>query len=868
MSKRSVQEGMSGQPPTKVSRTLLTPRFGPVSSQEELDVRTLQLQNKMLAAKIKERIFREEELHKQIAESNSSRSRLESTLSLVNRHWDQLDGDVRFMLQRMEGDAEGAQPVEDTAAHVSMFLQKLLKSHYQEDIEAATAKRYQVSKTVVAELVQAIEAIRREREQLVERMKSDDFDANEELVKRIEELVNENGRLSEQVSRSHAEQHEHQKEFELLRDKFTIAEERVEKLTTSLDDNQFDLQKASQRIEKLEMQLSEALQAAQAQGTDSKESEGQALMAVAVAANVENVKEEVSVELAEMQEIVATREKELTEQQQKYEKVCQEVERLKLEVNQVSDTAVLASVPYKILQTQFSVLYSDYMQLRVQLEETRRLLTTNKGQYMQQLDEIEAEEQKFHHKTKEEVSKLNNTLSKLKRDYHTVRMEYEQHVAATEQAGPINKEMRHLIGSLQNSNQQLKNELARYKRKFNDAHHQLAQYRLEGKAISEPCEHEDSSLLAVEEKEGQETGQGGSEEEKAESELVRELKASLKKAQESQKEMKLLLDVYKGLAKEQREKVELLSAEKQIKGELEEAKAKLVEMEEQLKRLQSMANYEAVQRLRAAEETIKQMQKDLTHAKHDEDAMLSEMEVTAQAFEDMQEQNARLLQQLHEKEDANLKLMSERIKLTHLQQLLTEQQEGQVKHIAMLESQQQAQNEVCQRVEEREKSLQASMTAMEKEVTLRQQAMDSHRKRAIEAGQAVQEAKFQLEKQIEHIQQLQAALDSKTSAMEQESFRSRRAEEENTRLNRKLERQKKFGIATTADEILKEELRTYKSKLVCPCCNTNKKDCVLTKCFHVFCTDCIKTRYETRQRKCPKCAAAFGANDFHKIYLS
>lgn len=29
-------------------------------------------------------------------------------------------------------------------------------------------------------------------------------------------------------------------------------------------------------------------------------------------------------------------------------------------------------------------------------------------------------------------------------------------------------------------------------------------------------------------------------------------------------------------------------------------------------------------------------------------------------------------------------------------------------------------------------------------------------------------------------------------------------------MNRKLERQKKFGVATTVDEILKEELRTYK----------------------------------------------------------
>jgi multidrug resistance efflux pump len=60
----------------------------------------------------------------------------------------------------------------------------------------------------------------------------------------------------------------------------------------------------------------------------------------------------------------------------------------------------------------------------------------------------------------------------------------------------------------------------------------------------------------------------------------------------------------------------LLSAEKQAKAELEEAKAKLKDNEEQLKRLESMANYEAVQRLKAAEETIKQMQKDLTHAKH------------------------------------------------------------------------------------------------------------------------------------------------------------------------------------------------------------------------------------------------------------
>jgi E3 ubiquitin-protein ligase BRE1 len=53
--------------------------------------------------------------------------------------------------------------------------------------------------------------------------------------------------------------------------------------------------------------------------------------------------------------------------------------------------------------------------------------------------------------------------------------------------------------------------------------------------------------------------------------------------------------------------------------------------------------------------------------KQEEEALLNEMEVTGQAFEDMQEQNSRLIQQLREKDDANFKLMSERIKSNQVQ---------------------------------------------------------------------------------------------------------------------------------------------------------------------------------------------------------
>lgn len=51
------------------------------------------------------------------------------------------------------------------------------------------------------------------------------------------------------------------------------------------------------------------------------------------------------------------------------------------------------------------------------------------------------------------------------------------------------------------------------------------------------------------------------------------------------------------------------------------------------------------------------------------------MEVTGQAFEDMQEQNSRLIQQLREKDDANFKLMTERIKSNQLHKLSREEKE-------------------------------------------------------------------------------------------------------------------------------------------------------------------------------------------------
>lgn len=244
--------------------------------------------------------------------------------------------------------------------------------------------------------------------------------------------------------------------------------------------------------------------------------------------------------------------------------------------------------------------------------------------------------------------------------------------------------------------------------------------------------------------------------------------------------------------------------------------------------------------------------------------------MTGTAYEEMQEQNARLLQQLREKDDANFKLMSERIKQSHVQHngldTVDELKVMVEKKTKLVE----AKDQYVRELEAREQILMTKMTQMEKEAALRQQAMELHKRKAIESAQSAQDLKMHLEKYHGQMKDAQQIVAEKTAALEAESWKTKRMQEEMIGLRRRLEHLRKIEMAgvDTADQVLKEEIREYKEMLTCPSCKVKRKDAVLTKCFHVFCMDCLRTRYETRQRKCPKCNAGFGANDYHRLYLS
>lgn len=124
---------------------------------------------------------------------------------------------------------------------------------------------------------------------------------------------------------------------------------------------------------------------------------------------------------------------------------------------------------------------------------------------------------------------------------------------------------------------------------------------------------------------------------------------------------------------------------KRYRSECENKERKIRSLEEERRSAKTkFENEEYMKKITKYEELISQLQKKITNKMSEEEALLNEMEVTGQAFEDMQDQNIRLMQQLREKDDANFKLISERIQTNQITKLLKEEKEQLTEQILMI----------------------------------------------------------------------------------------------------------------------------------------------------------------------------------------
>ena len=87
---------------------------------------------------------------------------------------------------------------------------------------------------------------------------------------------------------------------------------------------------------------------------------------------------------------------------------------------------MVETTEHKCLQSQFSVLYNEAMQLKTQLEDARNQLQVAKNAHIRQIEQMEAEELLAQKKLRAEAIQLEDLLAQVRKEYEMLRIEFEQ----------------------------------------------------------------------------------------------------------------------------------------------------------------------------------------------------------------------------------------------------------------------------------------------------------------------------------------------------------------------------------------------------------------------------------------------------------
>ena len=847
-------------PPIKKFHLHGTFGISSVISESDFDKKTLLVQNQMLIQRLREYTFREEEYQRDRRRLIETREKFDHNYNYIKSVWQTLNSDLSSLLYKYSASSPQAivnstsqedntyEYENDSYISTNIFsLSKQDSSYFRsnvgysyESIEEGLNNISRVSRELVEKLVSSFNRQRENSQSLLRQLsdRSQHFNVESTLREELLKLQQENNRLLTQIQSlyndaSSAEEKclnlEHQ--LNNLSDLLSESKENSESL-------KFELDRALSKVSKLEHRLG-LLLSKQTQEREIEVDNGIHLQKESTStpnsrsSSTDDSNTTKRDEQEDWQFLAESRLHETNELVRMLTETKTELERRKLDAKLLQDWEVKQTPVFKTIQTQYTLVCAGNFQLKNQCDELRKVLQTCKQQYTSVLDDLLGKQTRIKIEALEGLSRLEQDLALSRRDCDALRVDYDGRISICEQALLSNKDLDATITSLRNNLHQVKQELNRYRKQSSDSQNLADRLQEEKTNERETSDYRNSCNI------------------KEISELkdsIRELRNKLRDMEEEEGEVK---DTLKYIPNN-----EVL----ELKSQIDEKNKEIIKKREEYDlRLHT--------RTQTLKEEIMYLRQQLLSRKQEQELFMKEMEVTGQAYEDEQERVSKLLKQIKEKDDANFKLMSERIKANQLQKRVLEERELFQKQSKTLERELISLRDINQRLIDRDRKCELAVSSLEKELELKDHMVESFKKKSLESTQYLQDTKFKLDEALRQMKEIEKVLLNKTADFEDEVQKFRRMKEEVSIQSKRFEKQKKQQNSIT-DEILMEEVKTYKAELTCPCCSQRKKDHILTKCFHVFCGECIKTRYETRQRKCPKCNANFGNNDWHKIYLT
>ena len=166
MSKRVAEESPTGglEPPAK--KIVFEPlQLGSISNLEELDLKTLQFQNRKLGQRLNQKNRVEEQLRERIDQLEKRQTQDDAVINVINRYWNQLNEDIRILLQRFDAETGDELETAGESEATTSFLTALSTWHKQE-LDEKLASRVQVSQRAVAKIIQVFDHLLQRNEKV------------------------------------------------------------------------------------------------------------------------------------------------------------------------------------------------------------------------------------------------------------------------------------------------------------------------------------------------------------------------------------------------------------------------------------------------------------------------------------------------------------------------------------------------------------------------------------------------------------------------------------------------------------------------------------------------------------------------------
>ncbi|KAB2069278.1 hypothetical protein ES319_A08G086600v1 [Gossypium barbadense] len=362
---------------------------------------------------------------------------------------------------------------------------------------------------------------------------------------------------------------------------------------------------------------------------------------------------------------------------------------------------------------------------------------------------------------------------------------------------------------------------------------------------------------------------------------IKSLNDMIEKMQKEKLELQIFLDMYGQEGYDNRDVMEIRESENRAHSQAEILKNALDEHSLEL-RVKAANEAEAAcqERLSVAEVEIADLRAKLDASERDvlelteaikskdreSETYISEIETIGQAYEDMQTQNQHLLQQMTERDDYNIKLVSESVKTKQAHSFLLSEKQALARQLKQVNS---SIESVKMRIGQSEEQIKVCLTDAVKFTQEDRHFMISLETAKWELADAEKEFKWlksaaaSSEKDYE---QLQRKVDEFQMKLDKEQSQRKKLEEELDELNSKVA-ELSSETGETAIQKLQDEIKNCKNILKCGVCFDRPKEVVIVKCYHLFCNPCIQRNLEIRHRKCPGCGTAFGQNDVRFVKI-